>query len=207
MKRYALIGKDIQGSLSPVIHGAYGCQYDLLDIEEHQLEWALSLPYDGFNVTSPYKEKVIKYLDLVTGDIVNTISKDGDRLLGYNTDAYGFKQAVEIAGLSLYTRIGIIGNGATSKTLQSMIPNHIIIDGRNLHPNGFSSFAGLHGLINATPYQGYDLTGLSKSAWVVDLGYKDPTFINNARARGNYAFNGMGMLMAQAKESQRIWNA
>ncbi len=53
MKKYALIGKNIQDSLSPVIHGAYGCQYELLDIEEDQLEWALEQNYDGFNITAP----------------------------------------------------------------------------------------------------------------------------------------------------------
>lgn len=207
MKRYALIGKNIQDSLSPVIHGAYGCQYDLLDIEEHQLEWALSLPYDGFNVTSPYKEKIVKYLDRATGNIVNTIQKDGTALDGFNTDIKGFKKAIGIAEVNIHVRIGIIGNRAMSKMLQLIIPNHTIIDGRNLHPSGFSSFAGLHGLINTTPHQDYDLIGLSKNAWVMDLGYKDDTFVKAARERGNFAFNGMGMLIAQAEESQRIWNA
>ncbi len=208
MKKYALIGKNIQDSLSPVIHGAYGCQYDLLDIEEDKLEWALSLPYDGFNVTSPYKEKIKPFLNSRCVNIpVNTIVKSSIGWEGYCTDCVGFEKAVKQTGVNIECKIGIIGSGEMSKMIQKLIRNSEGIDGRNLHKNGFNSFAGFYGLINATPCQDYNLDGLSKNAWIMDLGYKDDTFIKAARARGNFAFNGMGMLIAQAEESQRIWNS
>jgi len=201
MKKYALIGRNIQDSLSPVIHGAYGCQYDLLDVEEDKLEWALSQPYDGFNVTSPYKEKICEFLKVkpVHG-VVNTI-KNG---VGYNTDVRGFNAAINIADVHLLNkRIGFIGNGAMTKILRIVVDKYRIIP----HYGNIQDFTNLDGLINCTPRQNFDLEGLPKDAWVMDLGYKDDTFIKTARARGNFAFNGMGMLIAQAEESQRIWNS
>lgn len=202
-KKYALIGKNIQDSLSPVIHSAYGCQYDLLDVEENKLEWALSQPYDGFNVTSPYKEKIMQYLDIYQATPVNTICKDDGILKGYNTDIKGFNRAMEIVGINQNCKIGIIGKGVMSGLLQSILRNCDVFDSRTEKIN----FAGCYGIINCSPRQDFDLSTLSKSAWVMDLGYKDATFIDNARNRGHFAFNGMGMLLAQAEESQKIWNS
>ncbi len=217
MKKYALIGKNIQDSLSPIIHGAYGCQYDLLDIEEDKLEWALSLPYDGFNVTSPYKEKICKFLNSFSGDAlpVNLISNHDGELRGYNTDSWGFIRAIKMARVDV-GRVGIIGNGGAAKAIQSTLNkisrtprmiNSRIAFSEQIRQDGDCILKDLTGIINCTPYQDYNLTGLSKEAFVMDLGYKDDTFIKAARARGNFAFNGMGMLIAQAEESQRIWNS
>lgn len=205
MKKYALIGKNIQDSLSPVIHGAYGCQYDLLDVKEDQLEWALSQPYDGFNVTSPYKEKITQFVEPYDHPvaIINTIKKVDGKLYAYNTDSVGFITALKRARVSSFDRIGILGSGAMAKLVQMHCHNSEIISSRSY---GGGDFQFLEGLINATPHQRYVISGLPQSAWVMDLGYKDDTFIKNARARGNFAFNGMGMLIAQAEESQRIWS-
>ena len=205
MKRYALIGKNIQDSLSPVIHSAYGCQYDLLDVKESELEEVLKLPYDGFNVTAPYKEKVKKYLDAVADESlpVNTISTDiHSRLVGHNTDKQGFSSALNMAGVILYGKIGIIGNGAMARLIKNLHENSILINGYDFSPSSLDKFDAL---INCTPRQDYNLSWLPRGAWVMDLGYKDSTFIDNARASGNFAFNGMGMLMAQAKGSRKIW--
>ncbi len=204
MKKYALIGRNIQDSLSPVIHQAYGCQYDLLDIEEYQLEWALARSYDGFNVTAPYKKSICKHLKFAQyPEIINTIKRKNGLLEGYDTDSAGFMSAIRQAGVYLGGRITIIGTGAMAELLQRQIKNYRILDSRSEEYN----FAKSDGVVNCSPRQNIELHGLSKHAWVMDLGYKDSTFIDNARARGNFAFNGMGMLIAQAGESQRIWNS
>ncbi len=204
MKKYALIGKNIQDSLSPVIHGAYGCQYDLLDVEEDKLEWALSLPYDGFNVTSPYKEKIRKFV-YADNQPLNVLKRFNEGWMGYNTDGTGFLRACAKANALVIGDIGIVGNGGASIIIQRKLGYQCkVINGRDY---AAWELEDLVGLVNCTPFQNYNLEGLPKNAWVMDLGYKDDTFIKNARTRGNFAFNGMGMLIAQAEESQRIWNS
>lgn len=212
MEKYALIGKNIQDSLSPVIHGAYGCQYDLLDVEEGQLEWALSQPYDGFNVTSPYKEKVCKFLKRYWSHsgVINTIVKEPYRgdLFGYDTDSAGFEIALAKNGINLGDgTVNIIGMGAMAQMIESLVVMRggkaRMLDSR--HDN--YSFGSGVGVVNASPRQNISFIG--SPAWIMDLGYKDDTFVRSARKShpSIVAFNGMGMLIAQAEESQRIWNS
>ena len=98
--RYALIGKKTGHSLSAKLHGMCAeYEYELVDVaDEIALEALLKdESYDGFNVTNPYKQVVMKYLDEVSElakevDAVNTVKRLPDgRLAGYNTDVYGFK--------------------------------------------------------------------------------------------------------------------
>ena len=212
MKKYALIGKDIQDSLSPVIHNGWGCQYDSLDVEKCQLQWALSQPYDGFNVTAPYKEEIIPYLNklqLAAEEIraVNVVKKVNGQLHGFNSDVFGFVYSITIDNKLNLDNVGILGDGGAAKAvkwiLKGINKKFKQIDSYNYKTNDFQE---LTGLVNCTPKQDYDLTGLPKSAWIMDLGYKDSTLINEARKQGHFAINGFGMLYRQAEESQRIWN-
>lgn len=203
VKKYALIGKNIQGSLSPVVHRAYGCEYDLLDVNESELEEVLKLHYDGFNVTAPYKEKIKKFLNSSCDYPVNTIVKSNGKLIGYNTDLIGFLEALQLAGVSCEDKIAILGNGSMGKLLNKVLRNSDMFDG---HCYDSSLFKTYYGVVNCTPKQDYDLSYLPKNAWAMDLGYKDDTFVNNAKANGTFAFNGFNMLIIQARESQKLWN-
>ena len=98
--RYGLIGRNTSHSMSAKLHGLCAdYDYELIDVkDEEELEKLLSDDsYDGFNVTNPYKQTVMKYLDEVSElamqvDAVNTVKRMPDgRLVGYNTDVYGFK--------------------------------------------------------------------------------------------------------------------
>ena len=108
-KLYALIGKPVTHSLSPVLHNHWfnkyniEASYSLIDIDDHDLQSVIekikSKKLHGVNVTLPYKQKIIPYLDRLINDArltnsVNTIYLDNNNtVVGENTDVYGLQAA------------------------------------------------------------------------------------------------------------------
>ena len=141
--RYGLIGRGLEHSISPEVHRMLGVvNYELLDIND--LEGLKEILYDksflGFNVTSPYKREVIKYLDEISYEAslvnaVNTIkrTKDG-RLIGYNTDIYGFEKLARISSPA-DKNILILGSGggamASCIGMRNLKAKKIILASRN----------------------------------------------------------------------------
>jgi shikimate dehydrogenase len=108
-----LLGYPLSHSISPAFqqaafdHYSLPVRYDLWPTTSEKLEAAVSRlrgpGYLGANVTVPYKERVPALLDEVDAlarsiGAVNTIAKEGSRLVGYNTDAFGFMKSLEEAG-------------------------------------------------------------------------------------------------------------
>ena len=141
--RYGLIGRGLEHSISPEVHRMLGVvNYELLDIKD--LEELKDILYDksflGFNVTSPYKREIIKYLDEISYEAslvnaVNTIkrTKDG-RLIGYNTDIYGFEKLARISSPA-DKNILILGSGggamASCIGMRNLKAKKIILASRN----------------------------------------------------------------------------
>lgn len=111
-----LVGKNIAHSLSPALHNEafvslnLNFRYLLFDITEKNLPRLFkilkALNFRGVNVTSPFKETVIQYLDRVDQlaskiKAVNTILNEKNELVGYNTDYYGACEALKRAGIKL----------------------------------------------------------------------------------------------------------
>ncbi len=107
---FALIGYPLGHTLSPVMHMAALNKlkmdgfYTSFEIEPAKFGKVCSilkeLPFSGYNVTVPYKEKIIRFLDDVTEDAaaigaVNTIEISGGKLIGHNTDCYGFLRSLK----------------------------------------------------------------------------------------------------------------
>ena len=108
-KSYAIIGNPITHSLSPILHNYWfekykiEANYVLLGLEEDGLEEAIrkikSKELSGINVTLPYKQKVIKFIDRLVNDAhltnsVNTIFLDDSNVVvGENTDVFGMQAA------------------------------------------------------------------------------------------------------------------
>jgi len=106
MKKYAVLGYPVTHSLSPLIHTpafAYlkiNAEYTKIEIHPQEFRRTVSLlkeeNWHGFNVTIPFKQEVIQYLDFIDPaaekiGAVNTISIDeNNKWTGYNTDAQGF---------------------------------------------------------------------------------------------------------------------
>ena len=107
-KKFGIIGRPLSHSLSPMLHNywfkKYGisANYSLIEIELNEIEKIIEKIRNnvlhGINVTVPYKQAVIPFLDLMVGDAkktlsVNTISLNNEgKVVGNNTDIYGFEQ-------------------------------------------------------------------------------------------------------------------
>ena len=108
-KQYGIIGKPLSHSLSPVLHNFWfkknnlKARYSLIEIEKHQIKDIINKIKEkklhGINVTVPYKQEVMPYVDLVINDAketssINTIYLNNEnKIVGENTDVYGFEQS------------------------------------------------------------------------------------------------------------------
>lgn len=122
-KVYGIIADPIRHSISPLMHntafGALGIDgvYVAFETPEEQFDAGVrglkALGIQGFNVSMPYKRRIMDYLDEISpaarlAGAVNTVVREGDRYVGYLTDGTGFLQAlategIDIAGKKLVT--------------------------------------------------------------------------------------------------------
>lgn len=130
---YGILGYPAAHSLSPLMHQAafdrlaMHAQYRIFEVRPSELESFLRdtarLTLRGFNITIPYKEKVIPLLDYVSSDArgigaVNTVKVHAGRLEGFNTDAQGFLDDLAAKGLSLSSaRVCVIGAGGAGRAV------------------------------------------------------------------------------------------
>jgi shikimate dehydrogenase len=130
MKKVGLLGSGIEYSLSPVMHNAAFAdlglewQYVLIDIPPEILKDALADlrqdPWAGANVTIPYKQDVLPYLDELSPTAslvgaVNTIIRRQDQLAGENTDAAGFFADLKRLGWAAKGTALIFGAGGAAR--------------------------------------------------------------------------------------------
>ena len=223
---YGLIGEKLGHSFSAEIHamlGDYG--YELKEIPEDGLEQFIKdADFKGINVTIPYKQAVIPYLDhLDTGakaiGAVNTIVNKNGKLYGYNTDFFGMH--------SLLRRIGanprgkktlILGTGGTSKTalavIKAMGGTEVYRVSRSSAEDAISyeEAVSLHSdasiIINTTPVGMYpntdacpiDINAFPQLTAVADAVYNPlrSRLVQAATEKGISAEGGLFMLVAQA---------
>ena len=133
-KKFAIIGKPVVHSLSPSLHNYWykrynlDADYTLLDVDEKDLPDVMKKIRDkeihGANVTLPYKQKVIPFIDQLINDAkstnsVNTIFlDDSNTLVGENTDVFGLQAAYlkEISKLDNKSAL-VIGAGGVSPSV------------------------------------------------------------------------------------------
>ncbi len=127
MKLYAVFGNPISHSKSPYLHNftfeklgidARYVRYKL-DDAKHFRELFFELGLSGANITVPFKEILLESCDEVVGiaqkiGAINTIVRRGERLLGHNTDAFGFYRNIEREKLKTAL---IIGAGGSAKAI------------------------------------------------------------------------------------------
>jgi len=188
----------------------------------------------GMNVTIPYKETVIPYLDKLNKKAkaigaVNTIkiSKKG-KLIGYNTDYYGFKKSIAPLLKPHHTKALILGTGGASKAITYALKNlgisysFVSRTASNVHKFTYATLSEKdileHTLIiNCTPLGTYPKIELSpdipyhaitKNHVLYDLVYNpaETTFLKRGKAQGAITRNGELMLKLQAEKAWRIWN-
>ena len=219
-----LLGRKLGHSYSPQIHAQLAdYSYELFEKEPEELENFLkNEDFSGINVTVPYKKDVIPYLDELTPrakklGAVNTIVHRDGKLIGHNTDYFGFLSMVRSSGLDVTgKKVLILGSGGASNTavavLEELGGNVIVISrtGENNYENlHLHQDAAL--LVNTTPVGMYPNTGKSpvdldafpNLEGVLDVVY-NPTrtqILLDAEKKGLVALNGLLMLVAQAKEA------
>ncbi len=125
MKKFALIGTNISHSLSPALfRAAYGNNlftYDLIDSStiEEAMKIFIQEGYSGANITSPFKESVLKYCTTYDPFVkkigaTNLIIREGDSVICHNTDYYGVKNSLESAHVQ-NRRALVVGAGGAAK--------------------------------------------------------------------------------------------
>lgn len=132
-RSFGVIGFPVAHSISPAMHGAafqqqrMNCHYGAYAVEPANLKAALdgmrALGFLGLNVTIPHKEAVLPLLDEVAPTArhvgaVNTIVNRGGRLIGYNTDGWGFMSSLDEAGVKpagLHTVV--LGAGGAARAI------------------------------------------------------------------------------------------
>ena len=219
-----LLGRKLGHSFSPMIHAHLGdYSYDLFEREPVELEDFLrNGDWAGLNVTIPYKKDVIPYLDELSPvaaklGAVNTIIRRDGRLIGHNTDFFGFQEMVRSSGLNLSEKkVLVLGTGGASKPVIAALED-LGAEVVSVSRSGENNYENIHrhadaaAIVNATPVGMYPQTGIApvdislfpNLEGVLDIIYNPARtrLLLDAEARGLVTVNGLLMLVAQAKEA------
>jgi len=226
VKRYGCIGRKLTHSFSKEIHARLAdYAYDLIELSEEEIRpFFEKKDFAAINVTIPYKQTVIPYLDEVSPvaqriGAVNTIVNGGGRLYGYNTDYYGMKALIEKAGIDIKEKkVLILGTGGTSKTVnvvaadmgaaEILTVSRKASDHHITYEEAMSENADAQVIINTTPSGMYpdcgskpiDVSAFSALEGVIDAVYNpiSTNLILDARKKGAKAEGGLYMLVMQA---------
>ena len=212
--------------------------YELLDVGPEGLPDAIAKlrapDAGGANVTIPYKLAVMEHLDRLDADAlrahaVNTISRDGDLLVGANTDVSGIRAAMEEVGLDepRGAKAIVLGSGGSARAAAVALEGaHVTFVAR--HPEQTGELPGhvaawfARGwesevrdadlLLNATPLGRHEEmplrpNALPKAGAVIDLVYVTggTPLVRKARSLGLRTADGWSVLVAQGARSFEVW--
>jgi shikimate dehydrogenase len=242
-KKFGLIGKDISYSFSKKYFTEKfskelfdDCTYenfDIPNIEEFPNVLKENPDLKGLNVTIPYKEAIIPFLDTMSDKAfrigaVNVIrfTKKGN-LKGYNSDWYGFKKSLEPLLQPHHKKALILGTGGASKavafaldqlgifyTFVSREATENAIDYNRINTTTFDNFQII---INCTPlgtspntkeFPPIPYEFFTEKHIAFDLIYnpEETQFLKKAKKKGATIKNGYEMLVFQAEKAWTIWN-
>ncbi len=243
MKKFGLIGYPLSHSFSKSFFDKKFDRENILDAEyqNYPLEKIEDFPalienikdLKGLNVTTPYKESIIPYLtelDETAKAIgaVNTIKFMNGKLIGYNTDAWGFaKSLLGMAHANMKTAI-IIGDGGAAKAVKYVL-GRIGISYKTVNRTKKENTLTFEELsdelisstklfIQTTPIgtfpnvnemPPFPMNAINSSHKAIDLIYnpEESLFLKSMKEKGATTKNGSEMLQAQALEAWKIWNS
>ncbi len=132
-KVLGVVGNPVSHSLSPLIHNyvysllGIDAVYIPIEAKEAYIEEVLSglcfmTNVIGFNVTIPFKERVLRLMDMNSEEAnaigaVNTVKRGEDKLIGYNTDWKGFVESLRVNGVERVNSALVVGAGGASKAV------------------------------------------------------------------------------------------
>ena len=231
--KYGLIGEKLSHSFSKDVHGMIAdYSYELKEIEKDALDGFMKeKDFKAINVTIPYKEAVIPYIDFISDEAraigaVNTIVNKDGKLYGYNTDFFGMSALINKTKLDLKgKKVAILGTGGTSKTAyavsKSLGASTILKVSRSEKNDAITydellrDHTDIDVLINTTPIGMYpdnlssatDLSNFKKLEGVIDAVYNPirTKLVTDAKELGIKAEGGLYMLVAQAAYASQIF--
>ena len=226
--RYCIIGEKLGHSFSKDIHTDCGLNYDINEVKREELpSFIKNCPFDGFNVTIPYKTEIIKYLDEIDENAksigaVNTVVKRDDKLYGYNTDIFGMEKLLKKIGINLKDKVVmILGSGGTCKTATALCKIKGAKKIYNLSRSGEINYQNYHErndvevIINTTPVGMFpnngekliELKKLPNLIGVIDCVYNPlkTALVLEAERLNMPCAGGLYMLVGQAFGAQEIW--
>lgn len=240
---FALVGRNISYSFS---RGYFKKKFNELGLDNYSYEnFDLAdishLPATikskdnvmGLNVTIPYKEEVLTYLDYIDDSAkkigaVNTIKIDENGLTGFNTDAYGFQNSIQPYLREHHKRALILGTGGASKAIAFVLEElgiEYTFVSRTGKKNGFKyseltdNIITEHTLIiNCSPVGTFPnieekpnipFKKINHEHLLFDLIYnpEETAFLKAGKTNGATICNGLRMLELQAEKAWEIWNS
>ena len=250
MPHYLLIGSPISHSVSPLMHNtalehhALKAEYHAVSVRNSEISSLIAhlnkLEFLGANVTIPYKETLFDAMDTLGVEAaqigaINTILKRDGKIVGENTDAYGFKAPIEEYADELEGERAIIfGTGGATKAisfaLYEMGIEEIIMVSRRPRKYDLSdnvimcNYDNWHAyaeeaaiIINATPLGMIPNTDASpvkesethllegKICYDVVYNPRETKFLKQAAASGGIPIEGLDMLIYQGARSFKMW--
>ncbi len=240
MKTFGLIGRSLGHSFSKSFFDYYflenniDARYESFELDAiDEVEELFSREVSGINVTIPYKEAIIPFLDELSDEAksigaVNVVKILGGKRIGFNSDAFGFHQSIKPFLTNRHERAIIFGTGGASKAVEYVLKNigvDVIFISRNPEgPNQFHYNEVNHHmlqacklLVNTTPvgtfpnvseFLDIPYSFLSHEHLTVDLIYnpEKTKFLEYAESEGAMILNGKSMLREQALKSWKIWS-
>ena len=242
MRRFGLIGKTLKHSFSKTYftekfrdEGIQNCLYESFELSSIDEFPGLVSRYpdlEGLNVTIPYKEAVLPFLDernevVQAIEACNCIKISRGKLLGFNTDVAGFRNSLQPRLKPHHKKALILGSGGAAKAvkyaLQQLAVECLVVSRRK--EAGDLGYEDVDDevlndytlLINTTPLGMYPNTNddppiryeyVTSRHFLFDLIYNPAKtrFLERGEKQGAQIANGYEMLLLQAEESWRIWN-
>lgn len=230
---YGCIGEKLGHSFSKEIHNLLASyDYEIKEIPKAELkEFMLKKDFKAINVTIPYKQDVIPYLDEISDTAqkigaVNTIVNRGGRLFGYNTDFSGMMALIKQNDIDLKgKKVLVLGSGGTSKTAvavaEALFAKSVTRVSRTAkedcitYESAYTDFADSEVIINTTPCGMYpqtigepiNLDLMPKTEAVIDAIYNPlcSNLVVNAKKKGIKAVGGLYMLVAQGAAATELF--
>ena len=231
--KYGCIGENLSHSFSREIHKELAdYEYECVELAPGELEtFVRAKDFEAINVTIPYKEKVVPYVDVLDESAesigaVNTIVNRDGLLYGYNTDFYGMSELIRHAGASLTDKkVLVLGTGGTSRTACAVAfaegAREVICVSRKAKGDKISyadaekKHKDTEIIINTTPVGMYprifgkpiSLKPFPKLECVIDVVYNPirTPLVLAARERGISATGGLYMLVAQGVRASELF--
>ncbi len=230
---YGLIGGKLGHSYSKEIHEELAdYTYELCPLREDEFEpFMTAHTFKAINVTIPYKQRVIPFLDeldthaAAIGAVNTIVNRDG-RLFGYNTDYHGFNYTLRQHQVDLKDKkVLIIGNGGAAQAIKACVKDggagEMVIVRRSAddecvsYDEVFETHTDVDVIINTSPVGMFpevdakpiDLTPFTDCKVVLDLIYNPLVTKLTAQAEslGMAGITGLEMLIAQAKVAVEIF--